>query len=303
MWFRNLRIYRLTRPFEADAAALEDALAGGRFSPCAGSEPWSLGWEPPLGEAGAPLVHAANGCLLVCARREEKVLPAAVVRERLAERAGEIETREGRPLGRQARTRLREDIVHELLPHAFARSTRVHAYVDPGRGWVVVDSPSPRRAEELIGLLRDGLGSLPVRPLAPRSDPPTVMTGWLLGRTDSAPFQAGDECELRDPSSDGAVVRCRRQDLGAEEVRGHLEAGKQVRRLAVSWGERLTCRIEEDLGLKQLRFPDVLLEEGAEAGGGDEAARLDADFALMSLELARFIPSLLEAFGGEAEQG
>ena len=299
MWFKNLRIFRLTGPTDLSVDALEPALASRGFRPCAGEELESLGWDAPLGREGAPLVQAANGCLLVCARREEKVLPPAVVRERLEERAAEIE---GRSPGRRARGRLREEIIQELLPQAFSRSRRIFAYLDPERGWAVVDSASARRAEELMSLLRESLGTLPARPLAARSSQSAVMTAWLLGRADSGPFGPDDACELRDPSSEGAVVRCRRQDLGSGEVRGHLEAGKQVRRLSVSWHDRLSCSLEEDLAVKQLRFSDVLVEEAAEAAGEDPAARLDADFALMTLELRAFIPSLLDAFDGEAQE-
>jgi len=302
MWFKNLRLYRLTQPFSMAPEALEEALASHAFRPCGGLEPVSLGWEAPTGVAGGQLVHATGGCLMLCARRQEKVLPAAVVAERLGERVAEIEAKEGRPLGRRAKATLRDELVVDLLPRAFARSSRIYTYLDPANGWVVVDSASAARAEDLLSLLRESLGSLPVRPLAVRDSQAAIMTAWLEGEADSGPFEPGDECELRDPSSDGAVVRCRRQDLDSGEVLGHLEAGKQVQRLAVSWGDRLTCRLEEDLAVKRLRFSDVLLEEAAESADDDPATRLDADFALMSLELARFLPNLVEAFGGEADE-
>ncbi|OQX45537.1 MAG: hypothetical protein B0D86_03485, partial [Candidatus Sedimenticola endophacoides] len=35
----------------------------------------------------------------------------------------------------------------------------------------------------------------------------------------------------------------------------------------------------------------------------DAATRFDVDFALMSLELGRFIPRLIDTFGGIAEEG
>ncbi len=300
MWFKNLRLYRLTEPFTTSAEALDAALAGHAFRPCGGLEPVSIGWEAPLGPEASALVHAAGGRLMVCARREEKVLPPAVVRERLEERVAEIQAREGYPPGRRAKAALRDELIQDLLPRAFARSVRIYAYIDPGQGWVVVDSATARRAEELLSLLRESLGSLPVRPITPRESQSAVMTAWLLGQADPGPFQPQDECELRDPSSEGAVARCRRQDLDAEEIRAHLQAGKQVQRLSVSWGDRLSCRLDEDLAVKRLRFSDMLLEEAAESGD-DAAARFDADFALMTLELKRFIPSLLEAFGGEAD--
>jgi recombination associated protein RdgC len=302
MWFKNLRLYRLTQPFSMTADALEEALASHAFRPCAGLEPVSLGWEAPTGISGGQLVHTTAGRLMVCARRQEKVLPAAVVAERLGERVAEIETKEGRPLGRRAKASLRDELIVDLLPRAFARSSRFYAYIDPANAWVVVDSASAARAEDLLSLLRESLGSLPVRPMHVRDPQGLVMTAWLKGEVDSGAFEPGDECELRDPSSEGAVVRCRRQDLDSGEVLGHLKAGKQVQRLAVSWAGRLSCRIEEDLAIKRLRFSDGLLEEGAESADDDPAGRLDADFALMSLELARFIPSLVEAFGGESNE-
>jgi len=300
MWFKNLRLYRLTEPFTTSAEALAAALAARAFRPCGGQEPVSIGWEAPLGPEAGTLVHAAGGRLMVCARRQEKVLPPAVVRERLDERVAEIQARAGQPPGRRIKAALRDELIQDLLPRALARSVRIHAYIDPGRGWGVVDSATARRAEELLTLLRESLGSLPVRPLATREPQSAVMTAWLLGQADPGPFRPEDECELRDPSSEGAVARCRRQDLDAEEIRAHLDAGKQVQRLSVSWNDRLSCRLDEDLAVKRLRFSDVLLEEAADAGD-DAAARFDADFALMSLELDRFIPSLLEAFGGEAD--
>jgi len=45
-----------------------------------------------------------------------------------------------------------------------------------------------------------------------------------------------------------------------------------------------------------------VMDEAADTHADDQAARFDADFTLMSLELSRFIPALLEAFGGLAEQ-
>jgi recombination associated protein RdgC len=54
----------------------------------------------------------------------------------------------------------------------------------------------------------------------------------------------------------------------------------------------------DDLSIKRLRFLDIIQEAAADEGT-DEASRFDADFALMTLELSRFISSIIDAFGGE----
>ena len=58
------------------------------------------------------------------------------------------------------------------------------------------------------------------------------MTAWLAHRNLPDDFVLGEECELREPGEDGGVVRCRGVDLLSEEVETHLNAGKQVARLA-----------------------------------------------------------------------
>ncbi len=297
MWFKNLQLFRLTEGFPYPAEAMEAALAGQRARPCGGEELFTLGWFPPLGEPERPLVHAANGCFLVCAQRQERLLPASVVNEVLAERAEQIQAEELREVGRRERQRLREEVVSELLPKAFTRSTRTFAYLDPQAGWLVVDSPNRRRAEDLVSLLRLGLGSLPAKPPEAGLSIPEVLTAWLTPESAPADFLIGNECELRDPEEQGAVVRCRRQDLGGEEIRAHLEAGKRVMRLAVDWNDRLSCILGEDFAVRRLRFTDMLVEEAAQAGGDDPAALLDADFALMVLELRALIARLGEVFG------
>lgn len=301
MWFRNLRLFQLTEPFTLDAEALDEGLRAERFTPCGGLQMQSLGWVSPLGPDFEPLVHAANGCLMLCMRREERILPAAVVREELAERVREIEAAEGREVRRKEQQKLKDDIVHQLLPRAFTRSTHLYAYLDPRNGWIVVDAATAKKAEELVSLLRQSLGSLKARPFEVQQSPVALMTGWLTAAP-PAGLEIGDECELREPVEGGSVLRCRHQDLQAEEIINHLAAGKLVTQLAVSWEERLACVLTDDVAIKRLRFLDLVMDEAAEVEADDPVARFDADFALFSLELSRFIPAWLAAFGGLAER-
>lgn len=299
MWFKNLLLYRFSEPFRHAPEALSGLLADRSFKPVGGHELSSSGWTPPLGGDEAPLVHAANGYMMVCARKEERVLPSASVRETLEARIAEIEEKTSRRIRGKARTELKDEVIRDMLPRAFTRSRHTYAYIDPDGVWLVVDAGSPARGEEITRLLRDAVGSLPVRPLGVQEPPDAVMTHWLKSGQLPDGLAIGDECELREPGSDGGIVRVRKHDLECDEIANHLEAGKRVTRLALTYEDRISFVLDDKLVLKRLRFLDLIQDEAAAIQADSEAERFDGDFSIMSLELSRLLPNLVEAFGGE----
>lgn len=302
MWFKNLRIYLLQQPFNQSEEALENLLQQKRYKPCGSHEAFSYGWYEPLGRSGERLVHELSGCQMICARREEKLLPSSVVNEIVEEKAAAIEVESGRKIGRKERGELKEEVFQHLLPQAFSRHLLQYAMIDKQQGWIIVDASSANKADALISLLRDTLGSLPVKPLEVNVAPTFIMTEWLRHPAQYSDFSLLDSCELKDRAEDPGVLRCKGQDLGADEMIAHLDAGKDVVKLAVAWDERLSCLIESDMSIKRLRFLDLIQEEAADYQVESEADRFDAHFSLMSLEFRRFIPRLIEIFGGVAEE-
>lgn len=302
MWFKNLSLLRFTEPFTLTCDELQERLAVGRFQRCGSLQPMSYGFVPPVGGDDAPLVHAANGCFMMCAQREEKILPSSVVNELLHEKISEIEEAKGMPVRKKERDALRDEIIHELLPRAFSFSRRLYAYIDPMAGWLVVDGASAKKTEEFASWLRRSLESLPVTPPSVNERPSAVMTRWLTEGGAPADIALENECELRAPDEEGAIVRCKKHDLFVPEIQNHLEAGKEAVKIAVNWNDRLGFVIDETLGIKRLRFLDLVQEQASEVEAADEVERFDADFAIMTGELAVFLPRLLELFGGESTQ-
>jgi len=299
MWFKNLSLLRFNTPFTLTSAQLEEHLQSARFRPCSSLEPMSYGWKAPVGDDDAPLVHAANGYFMISAVKEEKILPASVVNDLLAERAQELELQRGTPVRRKERDALRDDIIHELLPRAFSHRIKTWAYIDPTGGWLIVDSSSNKKTEELASLLRRSIGTLAVSPPATQQRIAEVLTRWLSESEAPSDIVIESECELRSPDEEGGIVRCSKQDLSAPEIQNHLEAGKEVVKLALSWSERLGFVLDEELGIRRLRFLDCIQEEAEAADAQDEIERFDVDFSIMTLELSTFLPRLLELFGGE----
>ena len=224
---------------------------------------------------------------------EDKLLPGAVVNDLLQKKLAEIEQKEGRRPGGRTRKRLKEDLVHELLPRAFVRPGRTDAILDLEHGICVVDSSSRKQAENVVSEIRNALGSFPALPLNAEIAPRAVLTGWIAGEPLPEGLTLGDECELRDAADKGAVVKCQRQELTGDEIGKHLESGKQVARLALTLDDHASFVLGEDLVLRKFKLLDGAVDGLESTEREDLHAELDARFALMAGELKRLF-SVLE---------
>jgi recombination associated protein RdgC len=299
MWFKNLKLYRFTQPFRMNPEVMGEKLAEMRFVACGKLETSSFGFVAPAGGADAPLVHATNGCLLICACREEKLLPASVVREGAQERIEAMEAERGSPIGRRERERVLDQVRFELLPRAFSRVQRTFGYIDPVAGYLIVDVTSDARADDFTGALQSALGALHVAFPVTQLRPSEVMTEWVARSVIPDDIELGSEGELVLPGEGGAIVRVRNQDLESHEMNTHLEAGKEVVKIALTYAERIRFVLDDKLNVRRLKFLEVIKDEAGDIEADDAVSRLDADFAVTSLELRAFIARLLELFGGE----
>lgn len=295
MWFRNVRYYTFSSQFELPDA-VDEVLDEAAFRPCGRQELSSFGWYSPFNREEAALTHRIGNCILLCARKEEKVLPAKVIQTEVDEKARQISEEQGRPVNRKEKQNLKEDIVHQLLPQAFTQSRLTWGYIDLDRQMIAVDSSAAGRAEDFLGLLRSSLGSLPVKPFSAASSADVYLTHWLQEKRLPNGFQFGDEAELREPESDGAVLRCKQHELTAKEWLANLEFGLRVTKLGLTWQERLEFIIEDDFALKRVKATDHLMEQQDNLVDATPEQQVDADFALLSGELGELYLALNAAF-------
>lgn len=298
MWFKNLLIYRFTKPFTLAAEELDQLLADKTFTPCGSQESSSLGWVAPINQDGAPLVHAASGYLMVCLQKQVKLLPAGVVNEEVEKKVAEIKANEERSVGRRERQDLKDAVIFELMPRAFSRTGKKFAYIDPQGGYLVVNTGSAKQAEELINSLREAVGSLPLVPLKTRNEAQQAMTHWLASQSAPANFALGGACELKDTADQSSVIRCQNLDLEAREIRNHLENSMWVSKLELAWNGGIECVIDDKLAVKKLKFGDLILDRSSAEDPESAAQRFDVDFTIMTGELSRFIADLTAALGG-----
>lgn len=296
MLFRNITLFRFAPKLRSALADLPGRLPEHALRPLGPLQLATRGFVSPLGRGEEELSRLIGDCLLLNLGSEEKILPAAVLNQALAEKLDELREREGRSPGGRERKRLKDEVLTDLLPRAFARPSRVGAYLDLKQGWLVVDTTSRKNAEAVVSAIRDALGSFPALPVNAESSPRAIMTGWLAGDALPEGFMIGDECELRDPVDAGAIVKCRRQEMDTTEIQEHLKVGKQCFQLGLVFDERLSFVLGEDMVIRKLKF----LESATEALANDDhqslAAEVDATFTLMSGEIGHLLKRLESTF-------
>ena len=297
MWFKNLQLFRVPENWGLTAEDLAAQLEHHSFQPAGGFALESRGWIPPRGDD--QLVYALSRQWLIALGVEQKLLPASVIRQTMKERAAELESKVGRKLGRKELRDLKEDTIGELLPRAFSRYRATFAWIDPVAGWLVIDAANPKKLEEIVEVMRRSLDEFPVTPLKTQVSPVTSMTEWLVGGDGPNGFTVDQDCELRSQQDEKSTVRYARHPLDTQEIRNHIAQGMQPSRLALTWQDRISFVLTDKLEVKRVVFLDVVKSE-AGADQESEEEQLDADFALMTGQLGKFLPDLVAALGGEA---
>jgi recombination associated protein RdgC len=294
MWFKNLRIYNI----EFDLVVpLEAALNAHKFVPCGNLDVSRYGFVPPLGDHGVGLIHITNGCIMICAKHQEKVFPGAVIKSALEEKIKELKA-QGYTPGRKERQDLKDEIIFSLLPRAFVRDRLDFAYIDTKEQRLIVNAASAKRAESLIHVLRLAIGSLKCTPFECDRGAESLLTEWVRQGYADAPFALGEECELKAPK-DGRTIRAKKEDLSSDEIRAHLAAGLNVQKSALLWGEELTFVLGPDLSINRLKFQDVLREQAGDRKAESVEEEFDTTFFIMSETLRWFVKDLAGALGGE----
>ena len=154
------------------------------------------GWVPPMGSHSDALTHTSNGQIVICARKEEKILPSPVIKQALEAKIFKLEAEQGRKLKKTEKDSLKMRFctlccraLQPLQPDYDV--DRYRQRTDHG------GLRERQKAEDTLALLRKTLGSLPVVPLALETPIELTLTEWVRSGTVAQGFQLLDEAELK----------------------------------------------------------------------------------------------------------
>lgn len=300
-FFKNAIVYRMTRDIQISAEQLEEALKTLAFTPCSSQDMSRIGWVSPLGNHGEMLTHVAGNQILLCIKKEEKILPSTVIKEILQGKIEKLESEQGVKLRKTEKATLKDEVIHSLLPRAFSKYSQTQIWIDLDKQRIIVDASSSKRAEDSLALLRKTLGSLPVIPLHTEQPVELTLTEWVRNNDTPAGFMLHDEAELKAVLEEGGIAKFKKQDLASDEIATHIEAGKYVTQLSMDWQDRIKFTLTDSLMLKKISLSDVLKEHNDDIHHDDYAQRFDADFILFTGEFSVLTDELVSALGGEAK--
>ena len=293
---KQVSLYLLNTDNIPNLETIEEKLKKAQLQPCMGLDWDSIGFSNPV-PFSTEMVYPAQNTWRISLKKEEKVLPAAVINEILDEKITEIREVEGRNVGRKEKNELKQIITDDLLPRALTKSSKTEAIIDTQYGFLLINQANSNRAEMLLTKLRDALGGFEAKLPRTQQSPSSLMTEWLLRGRAEGHFDLDSDCELVGLGDAAPVVKISRHDLTVEEINNLLRSGKIVTQLGLSWRDRVRFVLTQDFTLKRIQFLDVIQEEAA-AQADDIESLTFASQILMAETLSELITELIDHLGG-----
>jgi recombination associated protein RdgC len=296
---RNIIPFQIA-PKSVARAAMQDAFSTHALTDLGPLELERVGFVPAVPGQPDLFVREVGQFAAFSIGINKKILPASVVNERLGKKVAEIAEKEGRKVNSKERKRLRDDIVTEMLKQAFVKSSRINAWIDFKNGFVFVDASSRKNAELVVSEVRKALGSFPAIPHEPAIDVTVQGTfyEWLRNESATEQMALGDECVL---ASEETTWAGKHVNLCGTEVSEHLDAGSMPKRLGLSFDDRSTFLLDDELVVRKFKLTDVAVDS-VSWEGEDAIGMYDTGLALVAGEVERLFAHLKELFRFQAPE-
>lgn len=310
--FRNATIYRfavdyLPEVFIADNL-LTEALDSKKAREPASQEISAIGFVPPFSRhEDAELFERCGSSVYLMLEKAERVLPGKAIRQAVEKKVAEIEANECRKVYAKERGQIKDEIIMAKLPQTLVQKSRTAILID--WPYLIVDSASSKKADEALTVLRQALGSLPVRPISTKLSPGFTMTEWVKhGLADGHTIALGEAFKCSVPSSNGQTLSGSNVELDSEPVQHALGEGYEITELELQVGDLDThyttyLTLSDKLTLKRIGWSPIMAEQVVSDAGEDSSFEtlMDATLLLVVQELRFVIRELLSALGGEQE--
>lgn len=288
---KNMLLFRL-RDFEFSDSDIEKTISENAFVPCPAFLMQTSGWVEPYGE-GTGFMKKAKGCMLLKFRTDKKTLPKPQINAMMDERVEAFTTTTGEEPDATEIDKFRDEILKELLPTIFPKSSVTTVVLNPKDKWMIVDAGSWKAGQD-IAMAISNIFDTESPPLKIHTDssPESMMTSWLLSGQINNDFRVGYDCTLI--GDDKSKITVKNENLHSDEVLNHVkEAQKKVASLQLDWRGKLTFNVEKSMVLKGFAFGNHYPDVDDSTQTDDEVGYLDLFWATYAEELRSFVSDVL----------
>ena len=290
---KNLAIFRIQSGWKPDIDRLKENL----------SVPNELGHRWKIIRDDSPMIEVHKHALLTI-ETQEKLIPASVVEKELDIRianfiksTGDIQLAKSSKFKKQ----MRETVLEALWAKAFVTSKFMNIWIDMVNGFLCIDTTSESRIFDALCLMRKS-GFPDVHRIKTKYDVGATMRKLLLSEDqEEIGFDVGRSCELVESSEKS--IKYKNEPLYTEDVRNHLLHGKRVKKLELTYNDRVDFVLHDTLQISKLSLLDIVRESIHEECEDSETAEqsFDAEFFVIASEYSLLIKAIIDALGDEVE--
>ena len=294
--FKNLYLYHLIENDQIDLTAIAQQLSQQKARKCESSEPNTMGWckALPAFDEDELLIKKSSHALIRM-MSDQKILPTSVIQEELTKRLKKIEQDKGYTLGKKDKKAIKEQVIEEMLPKAFSKSSYTWGWLDIEAGLLAVDTGSAKKADEFVHFLMKTCPDVGIAPFLAVDSVQARMIEWLDDGKISEGFTIDQACELYEPSEQKPTVTFKDWNLDNEDVKKQIRSGKLPAKLAISYGENLSFVLTSQFLIKSIKFHE---KSDKQDSHDDQRHKEETDFFLAAEQLRVAIAGLIDACGG-----
>lgn len=202
----------------------------------------------------------------ICLREDSKAVPASEVNKAAQEKAEQVKKATGHKPGKKEMKEIKADVIHDLLPRAFARQKLTYILYSERTQRLFVNTNSQKSADAAMTALVEALQSVKtstVHVSEPKMGLTARLKNWLNEEEDDdcfGPLEPADEAVLKDSDRKWAI---KADTLRAAEkaLKEAIERKARVDSIGFAMDDGVKFRITDALRVKGVKHRVVEDEE------------------------------------------
>ena len=261
---KNANVYKAQLP--ENYKVMESHLQELPFSPLLGTElsKDSFVANPVTGELVTPFAGGYSFTM----RHDEKVIPPSAIKEAVDTRVSELERDLGKKVGRKDKALIKDAVMMELLPRAFAKTKHLNCFYLPVNSILIIDSASATLASSVVRRLVQVCGSVKTTTIH-ISDIKNGLATRLKRYVCNGEFDAfgstsmtvGSEIKLSNPSTGETIQYSGIDPITSDQLENNLSDGFIVERVGFNFSNTVFFTLNSQFRIGSMSWGEIKVDD------------------------------------------